>query len=82
MTIKTPEYKSPYLIDYSIDTLREEARHLLERGMINTHQPIYVLCQYIPPREWICVECELERCDYLLRDSIGDLIVSQKWEND
>jgi hypothetical protein len=82
MTVKTPEYRSPYLLHYSIDTLREEVRHLLERGMINTHQPIYVLCQYIPPREWICVECELERCDYLLRDSIGDLIVSQEWEND
>ncbi|MDJ0559750.1 MAG: DUF4327 family protein, partial [Microcystis sp. M53599_WE4] len=24
----------------------------------------------------------LERCDYLLRDQIGDLIASESWDND
>jgi len=33
-------------------------------------------------REWACVECELEKCDFLLRDRIADLIGSEKWEND
>jgi hypothetical protein len=80
MSVKTAPSQS--FVRYSIDTIQEEARHLVERGFINPHQPIYVLCQYIPPREWICVECELERCDYLLRDSIGDLVASQEWEND
>jgi len=41
-----------------------------------------VLCQYIPAREWVCVECELERCDYLLRDRIGELIAHEEWDND
>lgn len=67
---------------YSIDVIQEEARHLVEKGAISRQQPIYVLCQYIPAREWVCVECELERCDFLLRDRIGDLIGSEEWDND
>lgn len=67
---------------YSIDTLREEARQLIERGVISRQQSIYTLCKYIPAREWVTIECELERCDYLLRDPIGDLVSSDSWEND
>lgn len=69
-------------IRYSIDVIQEEARQLVERGLVSRQQPIYVLCQYIPAREWVCVECELEQCDFLLRDRIGDLIGSEEWEND
>jgi len=69
-------------ISYSIEGLQDEARHLVEVGTISRHQPIYTLCQYIPPREWVCIESELERQDYLLRDRIGDLIGSEKWDND
>ncbi|MGY6530661.1 MAG: DUF4327 family protein [Cyanobacterium sp.] len=67
---------------YSIDMIQDEVRQLVEKGTVSRHQPIYVLCQYIPAREWVCVECELEKCDYLLRDQIGDLISSEQWEND
>ncbi|WP_204106154.1 MULTISPECIES: DUF4327 family protein [Spirulina sp. CCY15215] len=67
---------------YSIDLLKDEARGLVDRGMVSRQQPIYVLCQHIPAREWIFVECELEKCEYLLRDRIGDLIGSETWEND
>ena len=59
----------PQLINYSINELQDEARHLVAVGSISRRQPIYVLCKYIPPREWICIESELERCEYLLRDS-------------
>lgn len=69
-------------IRYSIDVIQEEARQLVEKGVVSRQQPIYVLCQYIPAREWVCVECELEQCDFLLRDRIGDLIGSEEWEND
>lgn len=69
-------------IQYSIEMIRDEVRSLVDKGTINRNQPIYVLCQYIPAREWVCVECELERCDYLLRDQISDLIPSEKWDND
>lgn len=69
-------------VRYSIDILQDEARHLVEQGVVSRQQPIYVLCQYIPAREWVCVECELERCDFLLRDRIGDLVGQEQWEND
>lgn len=68
--------------DYNIDTLKDEARQLVERGLVSRHQPIYVLCQHIPARQWVRVECELERNDYLLRDQICDLLSAECWEND
>jgi hypothetical protein len=67
---------------YTIDVIQEEARQLVDKGIISRKQPIYTLCQYIPAREWVSVECELERCDYLLRDRIGDLLSKETWEND
>ncbi|MEM8639505.1 MAG: DUF4327 family protein [Cyanobacteria bacterium P01_G01_bin.54] len=67
---------------YSIDTLRNEARQLVDQGVISRQQPIYVLCQYIPAREWVCVEAELEQCDYLLRDRVADLIAHEDWSSD
>lgn len=62
--------------------IRDEVRQLVDRGSVSRQQPIYVLCQYIPAREWVCIECELERCDYLLRDRIGDLLSCETWDND
>ncbi|MEM6611499.1 MAG: DUF4327 family protein [Cyanobacteria bacterium P01_C01_bin.72] len=67
---------------YSIDILRDEARQLVETGVISRQQSIYSLCKYIPAREWVTVECQLERYDYLLRDPIGDLISYDQWESD
>ncbi|HEY9694949.1 MAG TPA: DUF4327 family protein [Oculatellaceae cyanobacterium] len=67
---------------YSIEVIKDEARQLVDKGVISRQQPIYVLCQYIPAREWVCVECELERCNFLLRDRVGDLMGQEEWEND
>jgi hypothetical protein len=73
---------APDRIHYSIEVVQEEARQLVTRGIVSRQQPIYILCQYIPAREWVCVECELERFDYLLRDRIGDLISQETWDED
>ncbi|MFW6357969.1 MAG: DUF4327 family protein [Chroococcales cyanobacterium] len=82
MSVNTlPSPTSP-AIHYSIDMIKDEARQLLDQGLISRQQPIYVLCQYIPAREWVCVECELEKCEYLLRDRISDLVGGQEWDND
>ena len=62
--------------------LRDEARQLVESGAVDCHQPIYVLCQFIPAREWVWVECELERNGFLLRDQIADLNPAQCWSDD
>jgi hypothetical protein len=67
---------------YSLGMIKDEVRQLVETGTVSRQQPIYVLCQYIPAREWVCVECELERSDFLLRDQIGDLMPSECWDND
>jgi Domain of unknown function (DUF4327) len=69
-------------IQYSLAMIQDEARHLVDRGMISRQQPIYTLCQFIPAREWGCVESELERCDFLLRDRVGDLVGTETWDND
>lgn len=67
---------------YSMDVIREEARQLVQKGVVSRQQPIYSLCQYIPAREWVCIEGELENSDFLLRDRIADLIGREEWEND
>lgn len=69
-------------VDYSIDEIKQEARYLVEKGMVDRHQPIYLLCQFIPPKDWICIECELERNDYFLRDHIVDLLTKEEWQED
>jgi hypothetical protein len=69
-------------VQYTLDAIRDEVRQLLEKGIVSRNQPLYVLCQHIPAREWVQVECELERCDYLLRDRIGELIASETWDSD
>ncbi|MBD1853070.1 DUF4327 family protein [Leptolyngbya sp. FACHB-711] len=69
-------------IQYSIDLLQDEARELVHKGVISRNQPIYVLCQYIPAREWAFVECVLENNDFLLRDRIADLLGREEWSND
>ena len=69
-------------VQYSLDIIRDEALELVQKGVLSRQQPIYTLCQYIPAREWSCVEVELEECNFLLRDRIGDLIGSEKWDND
>ena len=80
MSVQT--LSSTSTVRYSIDMIQDEVRQLIDTGVISRQQPIYVLCQYIPPREWVCVECELERCGYLLRDHICDLVADETWEND
>lgn len=80
MTTYTLNHISSY--GYTLEFIRDEIKALLERGKISRHQPIYSLANYIPPREWLFLEKQLEEKDYLLRDRIGDLIGAEKWEND
>ena len=67
---------------YSLNLIQDEARELVRKGKVGRQQPIYILCQFIPAREWASIECELERCNFLLRDRIGDLVGREHWEND
>lgn len=69
-------------IQYSLDVIKEEARQLVHKGIVSRQQRIYILCQYIPVRDWVCFEPELERGEFLLRDCIGDLLSHEEWNND
>jgi hypothetical protein len=69
-------------IQYSMSLLKDEARQLVQKGVVSRHQPIYVLCQYIPAREWAGIEGVLEKHDFLLRDKVGDLLGREDWDND
>jgi Domain of unknown function (DUF4327) len=69
-------------IQYSLNVIQDEARHLVHKGVVSRNQPIYSLCQFIPARDWVCIESELERCNFLLRDRIGDLMGREEWDND
>ncbi len=69
-------------IAYSLECIQDEARQLVHKGVVSRHQPIYVLCKYIPAREWSHIETELEQNSFLLRDRIGDLLGSESWDND
>lgn len=69
-------------VRYSLDVIQDEVRRLVQKGVISRQQPISTLCQFIPPREWVCLEGELEECDFLLRDRIGDLLGYEEWDND
>jgi hypothetical protein len=67
---------------YSLSAIREEAISLLEIGVIALDQPLRILFEYLPAREWNKIECELERYDYLLRDRIIDLVGEINWDSD
>lgn len=67
---------------YSIITIREEAINLLQTGVVSLNQPLRILYEYLPSKQWNTIECELERHDYLLRDSIIDLVGKVDWNND
>ncbi|MEB3288985.1 MAG: DUF4327 family protein [Leptolyngbya sp.] len=67
---------------YTIEMIRDEARQLIESGVVSRHQPIFTLCGYIAAREWPLIELELEQYDYLLRDCIGDLLTCETWSED
>ncbi|MEM8677111.1 MAG: DUF4327 family protein [Cyanobacteria bacterium P01_G01_bin.67] len=67
---------------YSIATIREEASNLVQVGVVALNQPLRILFEYLPAKQWNSIECELERYDYLLRDRIIDLVGEPNWDND
>ena len=51
-------------------------------GVIALDQPLRILFEYLPAKQWNTIECELERHDYLLRDRIIDLVGKVDWDGD
>ncbi|MDZ8025876.1 MAG: DUF4327 family protein [Nostoc sp. SerVER01] len=70
------------LVKYDIQVIKDEARELVKKGVIRRNEPIYTLCKFIPGRDWVCVELELEKNEFLLRDKIIDLLGREDWSED
>ncbi len=69
-------------VKYDIEVIKKEALQLVKKGLVNRQQQIYTLCKYIPPRDWVTFELELEKNEFLLRDRIIDLLNHELWEDD
>ncbi|AFY47712.1 hypothetical protein Nos7524_1851 [Nostoc sp. PCC 7524] len=69
-------------VKYDIEFIKDEARQLVSKGVVNRQQPIYTLCKYVSEREWPLFELELEKNEFLLRDRIIDLLSHERWEED
>ncbi|MDZ8052037.1 MAG: DUF4327 family protein [Aulosira sp. ZfuVER01] len=69
-------------VRYDLEVLKEEARQLVDKGAVKRNDPIYTLCKFIPGRDWVCVEFELEENEFLLRDKIIDLLTNEEWNED
>ncbi|MBD2101042.1 DUF4327 family protein [Leptolyngbya sp. FACHB-261] len=67
---------------YSLAVIQEEVYQLVREGIVNRHQPIYVLSQYISKQDWIWIERELEARSFVLKDHISELLSNEVWEND
>jgi hypothetical protein len=66
----------------SIRDVQDDVRALVERGSIGRHHRIYELCRHFNDRDWLKIEQLLGAHDYLLRDSVIDLIGKESWVND
>lgn len=67
---------------YNLDMLRDEARALIDKHMVDRQQPIHALCRFIPEEGWQCMELALAENEFLLRDRIIDLIGDEVWKED
>ncbi|MGB3293214.1 MAG: DUF4327 family protein [Phormidesmis sp.] len=67
---------------YSIDAIQDEVRALVYKGSVGRKHKIYVLSRYFDDHEWQEMEHTLTQNEYLLRDSICDLVGAESWLND
>lgn len=70
------------LRQYSICDLQDEVRALVLRGAIGRKNRIYELSRHFSERDWPRVERLLELNEFLLRDSVIDLVGVESWVND
>ena len=67
---------------YSLDTIQDDVKALVEKGTLAKRHQIYALARHYSTSEWKSVEQVLETNDYMLRDSVCDLIGRESWMND
>ncbi|MEL7332720.1 MAG: DUF4327 family protein [Cyanobacteria bacterium J06560_2] len=67
---------------YSIQVIQEEVRALVAKGSLSRHVQLYSLSRHFAPEDWQEIEHLLSLNEYLLRDSVYDLIGQESWVND
>ncbi|MGC1216751.1 MAG: DUF4327 family protein [Phormidesmis sp.] len=67
---------------YTLDMLRDTARALVDKHVVDRQQLIHVLCRFVSKSGWKCIEFELEEDEFLMRDRIIDLLAKETWEED
>jgi len=67
---------------YTLDMLRDEARALVDKHIVDRQQPIYALCRFVSKNGWKCIKSELEEDEFLMRDRIIDLLAKETWKED
>lgn len=67
---------------YSIQIIREEVRALVAKGALRKHVQLYSLSRFFNSEDWSDIERLLTLNEYLLRDSVYDLIGQESWMND
>ncbi len=67
---------------YSIYSVKDEVRALVDRGSVNRNAQLYSLARFFGDKDWNAVEELLEDNEYLLRDHVCDLVGHESWTND
>ncbi|MGD1867685.1 MAG: DUF4327 family protein [Phormidesmis sp.] len=67
---------------YSINTVRDEVQALVGKGVLSKKTQLFSLSRHFDDEAWQEVEHLLTQNEYLLRDSVCDLIGQESWLND
>ncbi len=67
---------------YSMTDIQDEARALVERGLVSKQARIYELKRFFSDHKWHTIERLLDMNDYVLRGHVIDLVGKESWIND
>jgi len=67
---------------YSIHAVRDEVQALVSKGALSKQSQLFTLSRHFDDEAWREVEHLLTQNEYLLRDSVCDLIGKESWLND
>ena len=67
---------------FSIHVIKDEVQALVAKGKLDRQSQLYRLSRYFADDEWRDIEHLLTLNEYLLRDTISDLLGKESWMND
>lgn len=67
---------------YSINAVKDEVKALVSKGMLSRKTQLFTLSRHFDNESWKEIEQLLAQNEYLLRDSVCDLVGQESWVND